>query len=643
MKILSVTVNNFGSFEGQHSFRLEGRGLALVLGDNQDEPRMNSNGAGKSTLFDALDWCLFGKIPRGDHVDSVVNERVKKDCWVVVRLDDDGVSAAVRRARAPKGLSFAIDGEPETALDDAETQLWIEKWLGLDRDVFHAAVLYGQLDLTRFADSRDSDRIAILTKVLQLEEIDQHLENAKKIRVEKGVDLEKKVSALRHFEGRLEVYRSQDYTKEAAEWSDMRAERLRVATQVLNDKLAEIEKWQGVADLETRVAVQEQHVLASRVVLDLSSYDTRLSTLGAERDRQRLTQGRAKAEGDRLNMRRTKITQLKGDCSECGQLITKEHVDSELGKVDSELMTQRNIWLMASEQLPVVDASIQGVTVEKEQQRQLHHEADKKVNLAWAEVQRQKKQVAEAKAFVVQATEYVNTTLRPQMEKTRTGSNPFHAKQAEVNQAIESLELEMGGTQREADALGSNLALYDFWVQGFGQKGLKSYILDTKLTELTDAVNKWIHLLTGGTIWVRFETQTMGRSTKKLSNKLNIRVFRYNPNGSISERGYRSWSGGEKQRVSLGIDFGLSRLVARRASKTYDLLILDELFKHLDQAGREAVVEMLQAFRQEKGSVIVVDHDETFQESFENRIVIRKQNGCSRIEEVQSESQTQSA
>ncbi|GAG19990.1 unnamed protein product, partial [marine sediment metagenome] len=65
MKILNIHVENYGAFAGSHDFKLNDRGLVIVLGDNQDEPRMNSNGSGKSTLFDALDWCLFGKVPRG--------------------------------------------------------------------------------------------------------------------------------------------------------------------------------------------------------------------------------------------------------------------------------------------------------------------------------------------------------------------------------------------------------------------------------------------------------------------------------------------------------------------------------------------------------------------------------------------------
>jgi DNA repair exonuclease SbcCD ATPase subunit len=84
----------------------------------------------------------------------------------------------------------------------------------------------------------------------------------------------------------------------------------------------------------------------------------------------------------------------------------------------------------------------------------------------------------------------------------------------------------------------------------------------------------------------------------------------------------------------LGIDFGLSRLIAQRSRKQYDVLILDELFRHLDQAGREAVVEMLQLLKKEKSSVIVVEHDSEMQGAFEHRVVVTKENGCSRIVEI---------
>ena len=69
----------------------------------------------------------------------------------------------------------------KTTLDTKETQRLIELFLGLDRDVFHAAVLFGQTDLVHYAESTDAERMEILTKILQLDEIDTLLEKAKSL------------------------------------------------------------------------------------------------------------------------------------------------------------------------------------------------------------------------------------------------------------------------------------------------------------------------------------------------------------------------------------------------------------------------------------------------------------------------------
>lgn len=111
MRILKVTLHNFGPFFGEHSFDVADRGLVFVCGDNRDEPRMNSNGSGKSTLFDAIDWCLFGDVPKGDHVDSVVNEEAGKECWVECRIEDEAAKTVgvVKRGRSPNLLEFELE------------------------------------------------------------------------------------------------------------------------------------------------------------------------------------------------------------------------------------------------------------------------------------------------------------------------------------------------------------------------------------------------------------------------------------------------------------------------------------------------------------------------------------------------------
>ncbi len=636
MKIGRIRLHNFGSFRGEHTFRLSDRGLTIVLGDNQDEPRMSSNGSGKSTLLDALDWCLFGKIPRGDHADSVINEAEGKNCAVTVSLVDDETDtpASVIRCRGPNSLKFSVAGKDRTTLDTSETQQLIEQFLGLDRDVFHAAVLFGQTDLLRFADARDSDRMAILTKILQLDEIDEWLERAKAKRDNQTKSWTHATEILVGLNGQLQVLKRHDFFQDTKDWENMRADRMRQSTQELNQYMTSIDKAREVASHEATVLQSEQQAITSQkhTALDLSQFDTKLAQLRGDLQTHNMAKVRASQEAEILNARATKFKSLGGECGECGQPIAPDHTARELDRMAHEVTQLMPVVASAQREMQQVESGIRECEASREEHRRLHYEADKENNRIFQEIQGQKKTINEAKAYLAKTEPYV-ATLRTNMEEVRTGVNPYHAKQAALEQDIHRTMREIVDHEKEIEATKSLIDYYEFWVTGFGPRGLKSYILDTKLGELTEAANQKVRLLTGGTIWIRFETQTKGRSTKKLANKTNIRVFRYNPDGSISERNYRSWSGGEKERVSLGIDMGLSSLIAKRAKKSYDLLVFDELFKHLDQAGREAVMDMLKELRREKSSVIVVDHDQIFQSEFENIVTVRKKNGQSKIYE----------
>jgi len=114
-------------------------------------------------------------------------------------------------------------------------------------------------------------------------------------------------------------------------------------------------------------------------------------------------------------------------------------------------------------------------------------------------------------------------------------ANPFVAKRLEVQKAIEGVRTAILELEGRLNGLNERRRMLDFWADAFGPKGLKNYILDTRLQEMTDAVNQWVKLLTGGTFWVRFETQVMGRSTGRLANKLNIRCSSTARTGGLVE------------------------------------------------------------------------------------------------------------
>jgi len=635
MRLLSVRIENYGSFRGEHEFIFADRGLTLILGKNQDEPRMNSNGAGKSTLFEAVDWCQHGDIPRGDNVDSIINE----SCDVVQvtnYYDDNGVPTAILRMKKkgkPVVIKYWRNSEPVTALDSKELQRRINLDLGLDREVFHATVLYAQNDEWNFASGTDSERMAILTKILGLKDIDELSDIVSdKLKVI-GNDISSAEFQISRQQGKLEVLNpenSPDYFKiQHTTWENSRAQALRDATRQLTEFLSNIKKSEEMVATEDRVrAMNSTFNPMGKTVYDWKSFDAQINEARTVENQWRAALAKTEAEIQAIDTQIVKIamTPVDVECGECGQNVPKSHLEGRAKVLESQKMEKMRQRQHEQSSLNQAIGFREVKEAEKQRMVELHQAAELDLAKRTKESEILLKQIGEAKEYLEKAKPHV-VSIRNKMSEIQSQVNPWVDKELEYQNTL--VELKQAEDKRSLAQ--STKAYYDYWKKAFGPAGLKNYILDSRLQDINDAANYWVKLMTGGTFWVRIETQTMGRATKKLSNRINIRVFRYNRDGTISDRSFRTWSGGEKKRVAWAINFGLSRLVAARATKQWDVLVLDEVFNHVDAKGGEAIIEVLQHLRKEKSSIFVIEHDSDFKSQFENRVVVQRENGCSRV------------
>lgn len=644
MKILGVELENYGAFYGVQSLVLENRGLTLVLGDNVDEPKMSSNGAAKSTAFEGLDWVLFGEIPKGDHVDSIINDECSNVRGLVSLLDEDrGLSLFVERAKT-RGKAATLKfwtGSADTvvqALDTAETQRLLERELGLDRDVFHATVLFGQNDTLHFADATEARRMEILAKILpELASIDGWLEKAKG-RAKTLEISEREISGkVESAKGMLAGLESSIATAKqlASGWAEQHARELECMIQSGKALAQNVEsgKLQLAGEAAARKAVSDLE--ASAPTLDYSAVTALDGVVAIARDaeKQRLKEMTDyQAQVIQIDRQLSKYGEAitKGVCLMCGQPVVGPHAAQEMEKLarEREPLAQKAV---VARQAQVSAQSQVSEIVGRQVQLRGEVEVAYRAHVERVGAARNTLIPFDNARRILDAKEAELQQARDNYARASVATNPHEGQTAALETQKADVQAKLWNLIAEFDSKTLEKRYVDFWVDGFGLKGLKSYVLDARLQEMTDAANTWVRMLTGGTIWVRFETQKMGRSTKKLSNDINCRVFRYNPNGSVTERNYKSWSGGEKKRVSWAIDFGLSRLVSARATKRYDLLILDEVFKYVDAAGGEAVVEMLKHLRKERSSIFVIEHGSDFASHFENKLIVRKQGGRSTI------------
>ncbi len=124
--------------------------------------------------------------------------------------------------------------------------------------------------------------------------------------------------------------------------------------------------------------------------------------------------------------------------------------------------------------------------------------------------------------------------------------------------------------------------------------------------------------MTANRMHVQLETQRE-KVTGGLAETLDIKI-----SDELGTRDYAMYSGGEAFRVNFAVRIGLSRLLARRAGAQLQMLVLDEGFGMLDTAGREQLVEAINAVREDFPCILVITHIEELRDMFPARIDVKK-------------------
>ena len=633
MKILSVELNNFRSFKGHHRLELDNKGLVFVKGENKDDPSCNSNGSGKSSLFDAIDWCLFGKAPNGGASNSVVNEDEGKECTVTVALEDDnGDLGIVYRGRkaAKNGLVFGIQGQDLSALDTKETQKKLEEFLGLNREVFHAAVYKSQDSEFNFASASDGDKKALLTAMLpELKELDTMKVQAKE-----------KVKAMR--EELAEVSGLlKGYLENKATLKTLNPEEGRRSWQELNKKQQDElqvdiahheEQLKGLMDVAKLLDAKKQELADLKPPKEetawASELDKRKEALDNLRKYDLDLSSRALPVQEKL-----KAWETKGDttCMSCEQDIPAHHAEAQIAKLVDILKDIDE----ARQALPLKDT--EGLVREAQDKARAEATANREASDGYAI--RRSKLVADVSSLQEKllSKDMLENRLQALLKRQSDLKGavwPGESQVEEYNKKLAALEDDIKTNTALVQKLTEDIKYMDFWGKALSDRALKSYVLDRYIGDMNESCNRWIAKLTEGTVSVQFSTQTVG-STGKVSERLSVLVKKTEKDGTITERDFKSFSGGQRQRIALGIDMGLSELVANRAQKSWDIYIMDESFRqNLDDAGREAVFDLLEILSREKSSIFVVDH--TGADSYFDNVI--KVELCDKVSRIVSDS-----
>jgi DNA repair exonuclease SbcCD ATPase subunit len=620
--------------------------VRLLLGQNNDSTAADDNGSGKSSFAEAFRWCLYGETVRQAFDKSLTVEHViregQKSTQVSVWFHNEVEAFVATRSRTKTSQKLVVKVVGGQTFMGKPAQEVIESVLGIDVTQFSNLVHLDGAYPKLFAPSTDRVRKDILadlvdiaitqqmrsmaiTRLNPLEDEAENLERANandKVRihdsniVQTQAQADGKEYARQRKAAEAQLLIATGHLQEAKE----EKERCEFALAKEEDKYAtaRTEKAEELAALKA----EQLDVVAQMTELNYPGEDENESSLRLNSLRVNLTQVDAKVEEIR-------DLQSQGVCPTCKQ-DTSELDDSGLsslmekaGELQDEISRESVVYqaVEANRKERAADCAAEYATLSGEVER---HDEELAALLAGSdEVVQLRTDCEAAQAAVVSCRKERDVHRSSSRQATRLlkrEKEAYMRADEQVTKLTEAVE------ERDArlEQLAEEISDLQFWKAGFGPKGVPSLFIETVLPRISERIQRFANILTGGDVTVSLRAY---KETKSNTIQEAIQIHAVNSKGASV---YGSNSTGERGRVNLAVTLGLLHYFRDMNVFHTNVLICDEVFDGLDSTGVEAALWALE--EADLDHVIVISHHEHLKPLFPEAMYAVKKNGVTSVE-----------
>lgn len=624
LRFKKATATNYLSI-GEVEINLDNQGLVLIEGINDANETFQSNGSGKSTLLSIVTYALFNKTPNGLTADAVINRQAKKNMVVTLEFEKDGVPYRIERYRKHKkhkNTTKFYQGENDLTTDKvADTDKRIQSVFGIDYLTYMNSIMYGQGDVEIFAKTTDKGKKQILENLADI----GVYRFAQDVAKEKAKEAQALVD---DYERQIETkQREMDFIDTAYE--NELAGYQNTASSITHLKSTIATLKEDIKQEQTAVATEKATIQTKLVAInekvDQATQGGQVdATIVAKLDEAKANVAKLATAKlsvqQRLTANQTALQKVttETNCYVCGAPLNADHREKEIARLTTDIQKDTD-YLAQLEQ-----AITQYTNVQNEVQAQY--------DTAWNQVQTinsNYQQLVQQRYTIQAQMDAVGNHLavlesnlaqeEAKLEAYQEVTVPKLDTKKKEQLAKEKDELRQKLTDKKNDAEQYKVLAEEV----FSNKGIRSDVLDLVTPFLNERANKYLAILSGSDIEIKFSTQT---TTAKgdLKDKFDLEVI----NGSGGET-YQANSAGEKKRIDLAISFAIQDLVQSKANIAVNLGLYDECFDGLDSIGCENVIKILKERQKDVSSIFVITHSEELKALFENVITMKKDNGKS--------------
>ena len=621
--IKSVTVQNFLALHKAHLVLNQPGTIFAVLGENLDSEGFESNGSGKSSLLpESIYWGLYGKLARDIPAAKVVHNQHRRDCYVDLRLTIGADKVRVIRFRKCQalggdGLILKVNNKDVSKTTVADTQAVLDTMLGIDFLTFSSVMAFSP-DNLRFVGSTDATQKQVLDSILQVTRFGEAQTHAKSQLKDLKTSRQELREGVAREEGRLETHEETLAQHEASSREFVQQEKAR--------RVAAKER---VQDLKRQIIEAQEAHDSAKVETEALGKSLRRETKDLEKlDKNQLNERYRKALQHHATAKAS-VRSLKDEvgslvfsldtanesvgkpCPTCGQEM------KHLGKLIASLTTQQSQKREALQQAEAALTTACEALKHAEDNQAIWEELSAKLKKAQDLLNKKWEHVKDLEQAVLQLQESLaawQDTLR------NPPANPYTELLEKSRATVEATKETLTTLHAAAAALDTKIQNLEYWVTAFGHGGIKNFLLEQVLPDLTMYANTYAQKLAGGDITIDFDLTQSASGAEKFSIKA------LNANGADQ---YGGNSSGERRRIDICVMLALFRVAAKRCR--INLLVLDEVTDTLDTVGIESMLDLLRELAADMQLTIFITSHVGLSDYIEDRICIVKQNGSATL------------
>jgi DNA repair exonuclease SbcCD ATPase subunit len=649
----------FGSDPLEIDFSDRG-GITLVRGLNLDvsdgDSNASSNGAGKSSIPEIIVYTLFGKTikhPKKIGHKDVINNAVGKGLRTEVRWGD------YRAVRTRKPDSLRLWESPEGVWDESTeitlggqpaTQRLIEEKIGLNYETFVNVVVFTDNNAGSFLECDAAGKREIVENLLSLEKYKGFAEAAKGLKKEKKDEMrlaESELDSLKRqkdqAESRLKAAKAQEESwrsKAAAEIDQIRARILQKKKEMSDASGSPLssryhEAVSRISEINSELPAMEEK--RQRVESILEKANERLEAQRREHGDRMMEARRAESEASEMESRakdhEREVRRLEesegGTCKYCFGKVSKEN----FGKYRDQMMEKVSSMRAEAESM-LARKSSAALEANSAEQRMSSTskavaEAKKSLSEISASIRSLRSELADLEKIERPATEDARTsilegqigeltTLLAEKNKAIEGDTPFKSIIESLQEEQDARGSEIESKSVELEALERNLPYYDFWQVGFGDSGIRKFVIDGIIPALNARIAHWLQFLIDGKISLEFD------------NSLEESIQRNPSDGDPFV--YHAMSGGERRRLNLAVSQAFAHVMMLNSGTYPSLVFLDEVTTNIDQMGVVGVYNMIMELAKDR-QVFVTTHDQNLLDMLDGcqLLTLEKRGGFTRL------------